>query len=203
MDEPFPGGREIIRRSFQSQTAPPVALDTLIASLSSSTINQYIRPLRDWWKFCQTQKVSTFSPRVDQVLTFLAHELQKAGSYSTLNTSRSAISLISDSNIGNHPMIKRFCKGASILKPQKPRPVGVQTVSRWIRRSLEECGVQSEYFSAHSTRHASTSFAAKNGVSIDLIKRAAGWSGESRVFAKFYNRPIINPDDFSRSVLLS
>ncbi|KYN23503.1 hypothetical protein ALC57_04087, partial [Trachymyrmex cornetzi] len=39
--------RQIIRRSFQSQTAPPVVLDTLIASLSTSTINQYIRPLRD------------------------------------------------------------------------------------------------------------------------------------------------------------
>jgi len=87
------------------------------------------------------------------------------------------------------------------VKPHKP--VSAQTVSRWIRKGLEECGVQTEYYSAHSIRHASTSAAAKKGVHIDLIKRAAGWSGESRVFAKFYNRPVLDPDHFSRSVLLS
>ncbi|KYN15933.1 hypothetical protein ALC57_11826, partial [Trachymyrmex cornetzi] len=53
-----------------------------------------------------------------------------------------------------------------------------------------ECGV-SDTFSAHSTRHASTSLAAHKGVSVNLIKRAAGWSGESRVFADFYNKVII------------
>jgi len=58
---------------------------------------------------------------VNQVLIFLAQELQEADSYSALNTSRSAISLISDNGIGNHPIIKRFCKGASNLKPQKPK----------------------------------------------------------------------------------
>jgi len=62
---------------------------------------------------CQGQKISLFFPMVDQVLIFLAQELQEASSHSTLNTSGSAISLISDNGIDNHPMIKRFCKGAS------------------------------------------------------------------------------------------
>ncbi|XP_018360234.1 PREDICTED: uncharacterized protein LOC108759349, partial [Trachymyrmex cornetzi] len=301
VEEPFPGGREIIRKAFQSQAVPSTALDTLIASLAPSTINQYARPLRDWWNFCQTHGVSLFSPAVDQVLTFLAQELQKVGSYSTLNTTRSAVSLISEHAIGNHPLVKRFCKGASSIKPQSSRydfvwdpapvisklatiypydplpleiitrklvlllalgsgqraqspaairisfisfatdrltiripdriktsapgraqplitfirfrdpelciisilqhylsitrdlrpngsdtlfiacvkphmPVGIQTVSRWIRKGLEECGIQGRDFSAHSTHHASTSLAAKKGVPIDLIKRAAGWS---------------------------
>lgn len=256
-------------------------------------------------------------------------ELQHVGSYSTLNTSRSAISLISTQKIGDHPLVKRFCKGASFLKPQRPRydfiwdpapvishletifpydtvpldkittklalllalgsgqraqtitsikisqiqfaqdklliripdriktsapgrsqpllifsrfsdrpslciallleyylnitsdlrpplcdalfitckkphqPASVQTVSRWIKQGLQICGVQTTLFSAHSTRHASTSLAAKNGVSLDLIKRAAGWSGDSRIFANFYHRPILNPTDFCTSVLLS
>lgn len=65
----------------------------------------------------------------------------------------------------------------SYVKPY--RVVRVQTISRWIQRGLEECGIQSDLFSAHSTRYASTSLAAKKGVSLDIIKRAAGWSGES------------------------
>ncbi|KYM99018.1 hypothetical protein ALC62_10253 [Cyphomyrmex costatus] len=58
-------------------------------------------------------------------------------------------------------------------------------------------------FSAHSTRHASTSLAARKGLSLDLIKRAAGWSGDSQIFARFYNRTIVNPEAFCNSVLLS
>lgn len=84
-------------------------------------------------------------------------------------------------------------------KPHKA--VGQQTISRWIRTALEECGVRTDLFAAHSTRHASTSRAASQGVSLDLIKRAAGWSGTSRVFADFYNRPLINPEEFSDKVL--
>lgn len=241
------------------------------------------------------------------MLTFLAKELQRVRSYSSLNTTRCAVSLISSDQIGNHPLVKRFCKGASTQKPSAPRydlvwdpepvivklaamyqhstvtledltrklvlvlalatghraqtislitrflitnlpgnkmvigipdrikttgqrrpqpsfqftcvsnkeslcivhlikeyisrtkdlkmkddynlfisynrphkPVGVQTISRWIRESLKKCGVNTEQFKSHSTRHASTSLAAKKGVSSEVIKRAAGWSGASR-----------------------
>lgn len=329
MEKPFPGGREVIREAFQSQAVPSTALDTVLASLSPATIKQYARPLRNWWSFCQHHRISPYSPDVNQVLEFLIQQIQHVGSYSTLNTMRSAIALIITTGIGNHPLIKRFCKGASVLKPQKPRydfvwdpapviaklatilpyasipltavtkklvlllalgsgqraqtlaaikisqmsfstdkliiripdriktsapgraqplltfsrflhrpelcivsllehylgltkdlravdcdslfiacvkpykAVGVQTISRWIHAGLEDCGVNNQLFSAHSTRHAATSLATKKGVALDIIKRAAGWSGESRVFARFYNRPIINPEDFSKSVLLS
>lgn len=87
----------------------------------------------------------------------------------------------------------------SIARPHKA--VGQQTISRWLRISLEECGVRTDLFTPHSTRHASTSLAVRKGVPLELIKRAAGWSGRSQVFARFYNRPIINPEEFSNSVL--
>lgn len=294
--------------------------------MADSSIKQYSRPLRNWWSFCKKNGVQFFSPTSTQALEFLAKELQGANSYSTLNTARSAISLISRNEIGNHPLVKRFCKGAGAIKPPRPRydfvwdpapvvaklatiypysdlsldrvskklalllalitghrvqtfsklrisqisiadkmtirvpdriktsgpgraqpfftfsrfteceglciirlmehylaitknlrpptcdflfisysrpyrAVGPQTISRWIRLALTDCGIQTDIFSAHSTRHASTSTAAKKGVSLDLIKRAAGWSGESRVFARFYDRPIVNAGDFSNSVL--
>lgn len=73
--------------------------------------------------------------------------------------------------------------------------VSSQTLSRWIKDTLFECGIDTSVFTAHSTRHASTSNAKKLGVNIDTIKNTAGWSGNSKVFAKFYNRNIINNND--------
>ncbi|XP_039303363.1 uncharacterized protein LOC113005388 [Solenopsis invicta] len=326
MEDTFPGSRALIRQAFTTRGVPPGAIDTTMASLSESTIKQYTKPLCSWWLFCKAASASIWSPTPTQLLQFLAQELNQANSYSVINNTRSAISLISDNEIGNHKLIKRFCKGVGVLKPPRPqydyvwnpapvleklatlypydtllldvitkklafllalgtghrvqtltsikvsqisisdkliikvpdkiktsapgrsqplfifspfrdnealciftlmktyleatksfrasscdklfiswsRPhkaVGHQTVSRWIRSSLEECGVRSDFFSAHSTRHTSTSSAAQKGVSLETIKHAAGWTGQSRVFASFYNRPLIDPEEFSKTVL--
>jgi len=88
----------------------------------------------------------------------------------------------------------------SFSKPHKA--VSSQTISRWICLSLEKYRIDTSLFSAHSTRHAATSQGASKGVSIDIIKRAAGWTGESRVFANFYKRPLLNREEFSNAVLL-
>lgn len=321
----FPGGRELIRQGFSYRKVPLQALDTTVASLADSTIKQYTKPLRDWWHFCRASAVPIFAPTPTQFLQFLAQQLDQSGSYSSINNTRSAISLISRDEIANHPLIKRFCKGVGALKPPRPRydyvwdpapviarlstfypydslslevvskklvlllalgtgqrvqtlaslklsqislqdkliikipdriktslagrsqpwfafspfveneslciykivkhyldvtkdcrvssgdaffisfskphkAVGSQTISRWIKSGLKECGVNTDIFSSHSTRHASTSLAAHKGVSLEIIKRAAGWSGQSRTFAQFYNRPIINPEEFSNAI---
>lgn len=311
-----------------NRLVPQLAVQTLLASLAESTIRQYTRPLRSWWEFCQQHDYRVFEPSPTEVLEFLAKELETVGSYSTLNTSRSAISLISHDSIGENPLIKRFCKGAGHLKPPRPKydyvwdpqpviaklaslyphenlslevltkklllllalgsgqrcqtlsllkisqitenddvlfikvpdriktsapgraqpllqfprfhekkelciastlklylhrtkelrsdgcdnlfvalrkphgPVSSQSISRWIRQMLNECGIDDE-FGAHSTRHASTSQAAKKGIALDIINRAASWSGESRVFANFYKRPIVDPKAFANAVLSS
>lgn len=328
MEDTFPGGREVIREAFRARLVPDTAVPALLASLSESTIKQYSGSLRAWWYFCQRHRSPLYSPSVAQTLQFLAQELPKISSYSCLNTTRSAISLISQNEIGNHPMVKRFLKGVSVLKPPRPRydfvwdpapvisklsviypyegvslkditkklilllalatghraqtlsllrtsqisleekliirvpdriktsapgrsqplflfsrftnhenlcivrlmehyleltrelrpstcdflfisfskpykAVSSQTIGRWIRLALADCGINTSIFSAHSTRHASTSQAASKRVSSDIIKRAAGWTGESRVFANFYNRPLLNPEEYSNAVLLS
>lgn len=326
LQDTFPGDREVIREAFRSRQVPESSLDALLTSLAPSTVKQYTCPLRDWWSFCQKHQVSPFSPKAKEVFEFLAEELKAAGSFSTLNTSRSAVSLVSCNAIGDDPLVKWFCKGASALKSPRSRydhiwdfapvisklesyfphedlplekitkklvlllalgsgqrcqtlaalrisqisiigermiirvpdriktsapgrsqpllsfsrfiernnlciisflehylhrtkglrskdcdtlfisfkqphkPIGVQIISRWIRETLTDCGMDS-IFAAHSTRHASTSLAVKKDVSVDLIKRAAGWTDESRVFAKFYNRPIFNPDEFANAIL--
>lgn len=326
MEDPFPGGRKIIRQAFLDRGVPPEAVNVTVASLSDSTIKQYSKPLQDWWSFCRTSGASLFSPNPREFLTFLAQEMEKTNSYSSINTIRSAVSLISHNEIGNQALVKRFCKGVGVLRsprpryeyvwdpapviaklathypheslslervtkklalllalgtgqrvqtlasiklsqvtlsekliiripsklktsaPGRPQPffsfspfegqenlciyklmkyyiritrnlrqpendalfisfvkphgaVGSQSISRWLRSSLEECGVKSDLFTPHSIRHASTSRAAKKGVSLDIIKRAAGWSGQSRVFANFYNRPLLDPEEFNKAVL--
>lgn len=326
MEVAFPGGRELIRLALINRRVPPNAIEVTLASITNSTIKQYTKPLKDWWSFCQSLAVPLFAPSSTQVLEFLAQEWEHIKSYSSINNIRSAISLVTENEIGSHPLVKRFCKGAGALKPPRPRynyiwdpapviarlaalypydalplvtvskkliillalgtgqrvqtlaslrlsqiiltdklvirfpdriktsapgrpqpffsfspfknneniciynlvkhylqvtkhvrdpscdaffisfapphkAVGHQTISRWLKSGLSECGVDTNLFASHSTRHAATSVAAYRGVPLDIIKRAAGWSGASRTFARFYNRPIINQEEFTETVL--
>lgn len=66
-----------------------------------------------------------------------------------------------------------------------------QSISRWIKETLKDSGVDVHIFSAYSTRHASTSAAHRSGVSIDVIRKTAGWTGNSMCFANFYNQPLV------------
>lgn len=269
-----------------------------------------------------------FRPLVASVLEFLAACLERVGSYSTLNSYRSAISLISVAEVGSHPLIRRFFRGVSILKPQRPRynftwdpslviarlaslyphdslsleflsrklatllalttaqrlqtlaairisnisfsdslvirvparlktsgigrsqpllvfkpfpdkpelcvfslikfyidftcdrfsdrsdslfisfrspyrAVSAQTLGRWVKAEMEAAGIDVSIFSAHSTRHASTSFASSKGINLDEIRRTAGWSDSSDVFVRFYNRPILKNSSFQSTILNS
>lgn len=81
------------------------------------------------------------------------------------------------------------------------KAVKTETLSRWVKESLSESGIDTSIFSAHSTRHASTSAAKRSGVDIDLIRKTVGWSNNSSTFARFYDRDIINNnDDFALSI---
>lgn len=77
-----------------------------------------------------------------------------------------------------------------------------QTISRWIKAVLKKSGVDTTQFSAHSTRHASTSAAYRKGVSLDQVRITAGWTSKSGAFAKFYNRPVVSErGTFARAIL--
>ena len=82
----------------------------------------------------------------------------------------------------------------SYTKPHKE--VGKDTISRWIKRTLELSGV----FKPHSTRPASTSSVERATVSIVSIMKAASWSKES-TFRQFYSKPIQTEDEFALAIL--
>ena len=77
-----------------------------------------------------------------------------------------------------------------LVSHQKPYgPVHVDTVSRWIKTTLTKAGVNTDVFSAHSTRSASTSAAASKQIPLDIIMKSAGWHSD-KTFQKFYNLPV-------------
>ena len=61
-------------------------------------------------------------------------------------------------------------------------------VGHWIKDSLQLAGINTEVFTAHSTRGASTTCAATRGVPIGDILKAAIWCSSS-TFEWFYYRP--------------
>jgi len=79
----------------------------------------------------------------------------------------------------------------------------VQTVSNWLKKVLSLADIDVSHYKSHSFRHSSTSKALDLGVSTDVIYRAAGWSENSKVFSKFYCRPIVKEGQFSDAMLHS
>ena len=77
----------------------------------------------------------------------------------------------------------------SFLKPHSA--VTVKTISRWIKTSLKEAGIDTNTFQGHSIRSSSSSKAKLNGANITQILNAGGWSNK-RTFGKFYHHDCIN-----------
>lgn len=300
----------------------------MLGSLSENTLKQYNVSFKLWWQFCREHNSPYLGINIANVLLFLTEQFNNGCSYGTLNTHRSALSLLLGSEIGSNESVKRLLKGAYKRKPNLPRytntwdpqivlnhistwypnndldlekmtkkvvillaictahrvqtfslikinninisNVGIQigitdivktsapdieqpvlnlpyfqdnpnicpasaiseyltatqslrnnienllltykkphkaassqTISRWIKQVLSESGVDISVFRAHSARHAATSAARRAGVSVDAIRKTAGWTMSSNAFARFYNRPIVNNDDFARSVCLN
>ena len=86
----------------------------------------------------------------------------------------------------------------SYIKPFKP--VSKATVSRWVKQVLRASGIDTEKYSAHSSRAASTSHCKAKGLSMQNIMTAAGWSN-SETFARFYEKPLDSNQDFGSTVL--
>lgn len=87
------------------------------------------------------------------------------------------------------------------LTTRKPHSVAnKQTISRWVREILASAGIDTSTFKPHSIRHASSSAALKQGISLEVICRTAGWSERTETFAKFYNRPLSKKTDYAKAI---
>lgn len=323
--EPNVDGRTALRRGFLVAGLDEEAADIMLSSISRNTLKQYSPCLRDWIAYCHTKQISTLRPSISEIITYLTNKFKQGLSYGSLNSTRSALSLLLGSHVGTDCSIKRLFKGFFKLRPSRPKydytwdvakvlnyiennittcdnlelstkktaillvlatgqraqticaidignikiesdfvfiqvdkliktsapnrmqpfiklpfftdrphvcparavvdylnitrnirgdnknlflsyrkpykPVTVSSISRWIKSVLQESGIDVAIFSAHSTRHASTSAALQKGVSIDEIRRTAGWTNSSSCFARFYNRPV-RCEGFTEAIFL-
>ena len=293
-----------ISESFRRKEFSEESIKILLSSLAPSTQKQYKSHLKRWLEFCTTQKKDAYNATEKDIRNFLTENFKKRSQYGTINTLRSAISLISENNIGESRNNNRFVKGCAHLRPSKTkyneiwdvdivlnflektsfdqcislkeltlkavtllalctaqraqsiskikiknikeinekiviyfderlkttrvgienpnlelpkckeRPnlcvfscvkkymertknirnnedylfisikdphkkVSSQTISRWIKKTLKDAGIDTSIFSAHSTRTASSSKAYSKGVDPSVIKNTANWSEKS------------------------
>jgi len=300
----------------------------MVKSISASTIKQYQNPLQLWSAFAEENQLNIFKTKPSDIITFLTKRFKEGASYGTLNSTRSAIALVSAGNIHKDGLISRFLKGIFKERPPKPkysttwdtspvlkymaaihplknfklkevseelatllalttahrlqtlaliqvdnivitdssinikipdriktsgvnsfqpeltlpffkenpslcvasavleyleitkdlrseknskllistvkphRNASAQTLGHWIKSMLFKAGINTNHFTAYSTRHAAVLAAHKAGIDIDTIRRTAGWSANSQMFAKVYNRPIVfAKDNFAQSIL--
>lgn len=87
----------------------------------------------------------------------------------------------------------------SFTKPHKA--VSKDTISRWLKNVLSKSGIDTNRFTAYSTRAASVSAARVKDTPIDTILSAGGWSNAS-TFSTYYNKRIDNQSSqFADNVL--
>lgn len=82
----------------------------------------------------------------------------------------------------------------------KAKPASIQTISRWLKDTLQASGIDTAVFTGHFTRHASRSTAFQRGVDVNSILKTVGWSDNSKTFSRFYNRPIKDNYTFAKAV---
>lgn len=80
------------------------------------------------------------------------------------------------------------------ISTQKPfNPITTNTISRWVKELMHDAGIDTNTFTPHSIRSASTSAAKRTGTPLNTILAAAGWTKES-TFRKYYNKPLYTKD---------
>ena len=77
--------------------------------------------------------------------------------------------------------------------------VSQDTLSGWIKTTLQSAGIDMSIFAPHSTRSASTSRAATR-ILIDTVLKTGDWRS-MRTFAKHYNKDIIFDENFVNNIL--
>ena len=99
---------------------PACSISTAIESLSSSTLRQYDSTFKKWWLYCKQHNISPLKAGPQDVIKYLqcTFETDPKVSYNTLNTHRSALSLILES-VGKDPAVTRVLKGFFRLRPPK------------------------------------------------------------------------------------
>ncbi|CAG9092801.1 unnamed protein product [Plutella xylostella] len=135
----------------------------MLASISKNTATQYNVTYKLWWDFCKLKKFQPYQANLTAVLSFLTEQFNKGASYGTLNSHRSALSLLLGNEIGSQDQVKRLLKGAYKLRPTAPKytstwdpQVVLDYISNWFPNtdlSLQQITKKLTILLAICTRH--------------------------------------------------
>lgn len=90
---------------------PDRTVDIMINSLSDSTYyRQYDTCMKPWLEFCKQNGHNYINTNINVVLDFLTQVFDKGAKYGTINSYKSAFSLLFPNMLDDY-RIKRFMKG--------------------------------------------------------------------------------------------
>ena len=114
--------RNCMRQSFIRKQVSQKALE-IILKWASSTHKQYSTALKSLWQFCQdTSSDCQTSIILKRNYDFMSNQkIPERCLYGTLNTLRSAISLVLSNEIGKDKIVTRFLTGCFKTRPSKPK----------------------------------------------------------------------------------
>lgn len=96
-------------------------MEVMLASLSDKSRKQYDSALKQWCVFCREQEINPISASIPMIISYLTIKFKEGLSYSSLNSIRSALSLIIGPHVGVDDRMKRFFRGIFKLRPKKPK----------------------------------------------------------------------------------
>ena len=102
------------------------AIDIISSSLADGTSKQYKLYIDKWIQYCNRNNIPFFKASIVQGIEFLTKLYHDSnGGYSTINTARSALSLIlapvDGYTFGKQPLVQRFMRGIFKLRQSLPR----------------------------------------------------------------------------------
>lgn len=93
----------------------------MLSSIQEKTLKQYTNCYRKWWSYCAVKNIKPYSPNFNSILDFIVDSFNLGLSYPSLNSYRSAFSLIFTFSEAEERILKRFFKGIYNKKPVRPK----------------------------------------------------------------------------------
>ena len=113
--------RSLIREVYKKKDLEDSSIDIILASLSENTLKQYNTAIKKWYLFCKENNHDVFDLNENLVLKFLTIQYESGAQYGSLNSMRSALSLLCNNSLTDNVTINRFLKGIFRLRPAQPK----------------------------------------------------------------------------------
>ena len=117
---------QIIRDALSIKSISGHAAETIISSWRPSARKQYLSATGEWLHFCTKRKIDPLQVAVSEGINFLQDEFASGASYSSLNTTCSALSFILP--VHGHSvtfdmdhLVRKFYRGVFNLISPRPR----------------------------------------------------------------------------------